>query len=99
MSKKKGKFDLTKLVHDGFLKDGQKLFFVSNPAFFATVEKQFNNEYKIKTHEGVFTTVHAFAQQCLGTESPDHASRWFRDDKNVLLYQIWQDAEADQEAA
>ena len=99
MSKKKGKFDLTKLVHDGALKDGEKLYFVSNPAFYAIVEKQPSHEYKLKTHEGAITTVHAFAQQCLGTESPDHASRWFRNDKNVLLYQIWQDDEDQQSAA
>jgi hypothetical protein len=99
MSKKKGKFDLTKLVHDGFLRDSEKVFFVSNPAFFAIVQKQPNNEYKIKTHEGTITTIHAFAQQCLGTESPDHASRWFRNEKNVTLYQLWQNAEDEQFAA
>ena len=99
MSKKKGKFDLTKLVHDGAIKEGQKFYFVSNPSFFATVEKQPSHEFKLKTYEGVVTTVHAFAQQCLGTESPDHASRWFRDEKNTLLYQIWQDDEDQQNSA
>ena len=99
MSKKKGKFDLTKLVHEGFLKEGEKIYFVSNPTFFASVTKQPNNEFKIKTHEGNTTTVHAFANFCLGTESPDHASRWFRNDKGTLLYQIWQNAEDQQNAA
>ena len=99
MSKKKGKFDLTKLVHDGYVKEGEKLFFVSNPTFFAFVTKQPNNEYKIKTPEGVTTTIHAFAQQCLGTESPNHATHWFRNAKGVILYQIWQDSEEMQNAA
>jgi hypothetical protein len=99
MSKKKGKFDLTKLVHDGFLKDGEKIYFVSNPSFFAFITKQPNHEYKIKTYEETTTTVHAFAQQCLGTESPDHASRWFRTEQNVTLYQVWQNAEEHDQAA
>lgn len=98
MSKKKGKFDLTRLVHDGYLKDGEKVFFVSNPAFFATVQKQPNGEFKLFTTEGV-TTVHAFSQKCLGTESPDHASRWLRTEKNATLYQLWQTSEDEQYAA
>ena len=98
MSKKKGKFDLTGLVHDGFLKDGEKIFFVSNTDLFATVQKQHNNEYKILTPDGV-STVHAFAQKCLGTEPPDHASRWFQNAKKETLYQLWQSAEDQQYAA
>ncbi len=98
MSKKKGKFDLTGLVHDGFLKDGEKIFFVSNPDLFATVQKQPNNEYKILTKDGT-TTVHAFATKCLGTEPPDHASRWFQNAKKETLYQLWQSAEDEQFAA
>ena len=93
MSKKKGKFDLTKLVHDGDVKDGETIFFVSDPTKTAKVQKQPNNEYKILTSEGT-TTVHAFAQKCLGTEPPDHASRWFRTASGKTLYEFWQ-AEAD----
>ena len=99
MSKKKGKFDLTKLVHEGFLKTGEKLFFVSNPTFFAFVEEQPNKEFKLKTFDGVTTTVHAFAQVCLGTESPNHATHWFRTETNVILYDVWQNAEAQEDAA
>ena len=99
MSKKKGKFDLTRLVHEGYLKDGQKIFFVSNPSFFALVTKQPNNEYKLKTFEGTTTTVHAFAQQCLGTEPPEHASRWFKVENNSTLYELWQNEDAEQYAA
>jgi hypothetical protein len=88
MSKKKGKFDLTKIVHDGLLQDGETVYFVSNPNMTAKVMKQPNGEYKLKTSEGV-VTVHAFAQACLGTEPPEHASRWLRNAKNETLYQLW----------
>ena len=98
MSKKKNKFDLGALVHDGCIKDGETFYFVSNPALTFTVNKQPNNEYKIKTADGV-TTVHAFAAKCLGTEPPDHASRWFRNDKNVTLYQFWKADEDESYAA
>ena len=92
MSKKKGKFDLGRLVHDGIVNDGQKLFFVSDPAKFCKVQKQPNGEFKVVTHEGVTTTVHAFAQQCLGAEPPDHATRWYLNTLHfsVLIYRgIW----------
>lgn len=98
MSKKKGKFDLTRLVHDGYVKDGETFFFVSNPAFSATVQKQPSGEFKFFTVDGV-TTVHAFATKCLGTECPDHASRWFKNSKNDTLYQIWQLSEEGEMAA
>ncbi len=89
MSKKKGKFDLTKLVHDGYIKDGEIFSFVSDPTKQFTVQKQPNHEYKIKTSEGT-TTVHAFAQACLGQEPPNHASCWFKNAKGETLYQVWQ---------
>ncbi len=92
MSKKKGKFDLTKLVHDGFVKDGQTLFFVSDPAKNCKVQKQPNGEFKVVTAEGT-TTIHAFAQKCLGTEPPDHATRWFRAENGKTLYEVWQSTE------
>jgi replicative superfamily II helicase len=92
MSKKKGKFDLTKLVHDGFLSEGQVLHFVSNPKFTCVVQKQPNNEYKVKTEEGT-TTLHAFAQKCLGQEPPNHATCWFANDKEKTVYELWQISE------
>lgn len=98
MSKKKGKFDLTRLVHDGFIKDGETFAFVSDPTKTFTVQKQPNNEYKIKTAEGT-TTVHAYAQACLGQEPPNHASYWFKNAKGETLYQIWQLDNDDQQAA
>ncbi len=91
MAKKK-KFDLTALVHAGSLKDGQTLFFVSDPSKTCKIQKQPNNEYKVLVTNGKvtqITTVHAFAQQCLGQEPPDHASKWFRTENNKTLYDLW----------
>ena len=88
MSKKKHKFDLTHLVHDGYVKEGETLFFVSNPKSTCLITKQPNGEYKVKV-TGETLTVHAFAQRCLGTDPPDHASKWFRNEKGVTLYEMW----------
>jgi hypothetical protein len=88
MSKKKGKFDLTHLVHTGDVKDGQDLFFVSNPKQSAKVAKQPNNEYKVVVN-GETMTVHAFATKCLGMDPPDHATKWLRDEKGTTLYDMW----------
>jgi hypothetical protein len=88
MSKKKGKFDLTQLVKDGFIKDGETLCFVSDPKQTCVVSKQPNGEFKVKTADGV-TTVHAFAQKCLGQEPPEHATRWVRTTGGKTLYEIW----------
>jgi hypothetical protein len=92
MSKKKGKFDLTRLVHDGFLKDGEVLSFVSDPKITCTVQKQPNNEFKVKTVDGT-TTLHAFAQKCLGQEPPNHATFWFANATGETVYMIWQRSE------
>ena len=88
MSKKKNKFDLTYLVHQGYLKDGQTLYFVSDPAKTCTVTKMPNNEYKV-TMKNEVMTVHAFAQTCLGQEPPEHGSKWLRTENNKTLYEIW----------
>ena len=87
MSKKK-KFDLTALVHQGYLKDGQTLYFVSDPSKNCRVTKQPNGEYKVLVGEKT-VTVHAFAQECLGMDPPDHASKWFRTDDGKTLYELW----------
>lgn len=95
MSKKKGKFDLTHIVHAGYLKEGQVLFFVSDPKKTCKVTKLPNGEFKVIAG-GETITVHAFAQKCLGMDPPDHASKWFRDEKGATLYDLWHadDAEA-----
>lgn len=86
---KKHKFDLTNLVHDDLVKEGEKLCFVSNPSMFGIVTKMPNHEYKVK-YQGETITVHAFAQKCLGQEPPDHASKWFKGDSGKTLYELWQ---------
>jgi hypothetical protein len=88
VSKKKNKFDLTHLVHDGSLKDGQTIYFVSDPSKTAKIAKQPNNEYKIVVGKEV-TTVHQFAQKCLGQEPPDHAAKWLRVESGKTLFDLW----------
>jgi hypothetical protein len=94
---KKHKFDLTWLVHHGYLKDGQDLFFVSDPAKTCKVAKQPNGEFKVTVGKET-VTVHAFAQRCLGMDPPDHASKWFRTAEGKTLYELWH-AEDSVEAA
>lgn len=89
MSKKKNKFDLTHLVHDGLVKEGETLFFVSDPKFTCVVKKLPNHECKVE-HKGEVVTVHAISQKFLGTEPPDHASRWLRNSNGKTLYELWQ---------
>lgn len=86
---KKHKFDLTHLVHAGYLKEGESIFFVSDPSKTLILFKQPNGEYKVKVGKEVIT-VHAAAQRFLGTEPPDHASRWFRNQSGKTLYELWQ---------
>ncbi len=97
MTKKKNKFDLTHLVNDGYLKNTQTLYYVSDPSKTCKIAKQPNGEYKVTA--GVETmTVHAFAQRCLGQDPPDHASKWLRTENGKTLYELWH-AEEDLEAA
>ena len=88
MSKKKNKFDLTHLVHDGVIKDGQTLFFVSDPSLKCVVVRQINGEYKVSTGKETMT-IHAFAQKCLGQDPPVHATKWLRTENNKTLYDLW----------
>lgn len=88
MSKKKNKFDLTHLVHEGQVKDGETLFFVSDPSKTCKVTKQPNGEYKVTVGKDT-VTVHAFAQNCLGQEPPGHATKWLRNSGGKTLYDLW----------
>jgi hypothetical protein len=88
VSKNKKKFDLTHLVHGGYLKDGQTLCFVSDPSKKSIINKQPNGEYKLKVGAEIMT-VHAFAQKCLDQEPPDHASKWLRTEDGKTLYELW----------
>lgn len=94
---RKNKFDLAHLVHVGCVKEGEKLFFVSDPAKWATVKKMPNGDCKLVCEEET-TTVHALAQKFLGQEPPDHASRWLRNGAGKTLYELWQ-ADLQDEAA
>jgi hypothetical protein len=98
VSKKKHKFDLTHIVHQGLLKDGQTLFFVSDPKKACKIAKQPNGEFKVTVGPETMT-IHAFAQKCLGTEPPDHASKWLRTEQGKTLYELWHAEEEYQEAA
>lgn len=86
---RKNKFDLTHLVHSGYVKDGETVFFVSDPGKVGIVSKQPNGEYKLKSG-GETVTVHALAIKFLGQDPPDHASKWFRNKNNKTLYELWQ---------
>jgi hypothetical protein len=88
VSKKKNKFDLTHLVHQGSLKDGQTLHYVSDPSKTCRITKQPNGEYKVMVGPDTMT-IHAFAQKCLGTDPPDHASKWLRTATGETLYDLW----------
>jgi hypothetical protein len=86
---KKNKFDFSHLVSDKFIKDGEKISFVSDSNFFGFVTKQPNGEYKVKFNNET-TTLHAVATKLLGMEPPDHASKWFKAENGKTLYELWQ---------
>lgn len=88
MAKKKNKFDLTHLVHDGTIKEGQTLFYVSDPTQTCKVTKQPNGEYKVNAGTETMT-LHAFAQKSLGEDPPGHAAKWLRTEKGVTLFDLW----------
>lgn len=93
MGKKAKKFDLKDLVHQGYLKEGDSLFFVSDPSKTCKISKQPNGEFKVsvavKGGPAEIQTVHAFATACLGMDPPEHASRWLRTAQNKTLYELW----------
>lgn len=96
---KKNKFDLTALVNHGRLKDGETLYFVSDPSKSAVIAKQPNHEYKLRLGKEEILTVHACSTKFLGTECPDHASRWLRNAGGKTLYELWQMDISKEEAA
>jgi hypothetical protein len=87
---KKHKFNLTQLVHDGFIKDGETLYFVSDPSKTCTVLRQPNHEYKLEVKNKI-ETVHSFITNCLGQDPPDHATKWVRNGANKTVYDLWQE--------
>lgn len=87
MSKKK-KFDLTALVHHGYVKENETIYLVSDPSKYCVVHKFHNGEFKVEFNKEI-TTIHAFVQTCLGIEPPDHASKWVRVASGKTLYEFW----------
>ncbi len=98
MSKKKKKFDLTHLVHEGSIKEGQTLVYVSDPSKNCKITKQPNGEFKLLVGKDTMT-VHAFAEKCLGQEPPDHATKWLRTEQGKTLYELWHMNDYDESAA
>ncbi len=92
--KKSKKFDLKDLIHNGYIKEGETLFFVSDPSKTCKVIKQ-NTEFKVSVGKGEIQTVHAFASACLGMDPPEHATKWIRTASNKTLYELWHSNEAD----
>ena len=86
---KKNKFDLTHMVKDGLLKEGEKIYFVSDPKMFGVIKMHPGGEYKVEYAKETYT-VHTFSQKCLGMDPPDHASKWFRNEKGKTLFDLWQ---------
>lgn len=86
---KKGKFDLTSLVHAGFVTDGETIYFVSDPAKTGNVKRQPNGEYKLDL-DGEAVTPHAAAHRFLGQEPSNHAAQWLRNGSGKTLFQLWQ---------
>lgn len=95
---KKKKFDLSNLVSSNRLKDGQSLFFVSDPSKSCKIVRHISGEYKVSAN-GETLTIHGFAQKCLGQEPPDHASKWLRTEDGKTLYELWRADESMDEAA
>lgn len=87
---KKNKFDLTALVHHGVFKEGEKVVFVSDAAKSAVIAKQPNGEFKLIA-AGKTYTVHGLAQEWLGQEPPQHASKWFKKENGKTFYDYWQE--------
>jgi len=85
---KKNKFDLTWMVHHGYLKDGETLQFVSDPNKTCQVTRQPNGEYKVVASKETMT-LHAFAQRCLNEEPTFHAAKWVCRKDGKILYDLW----------
>ena len=85
---KKNKFDLTRLVHDGLLKEGQTLFFVSDPSKTCKIVKHPSGEYKVAMGAETLT-VHTFAEKCLAQDPPGHGAKWVRNEAGKSLFDLW----------
>jgi hypothetical protein len=86
---KKHKFDLSHIVHSKLLKEGDKLYFVSDPKLYCTVVKHPGGEYKVE-FQGEMMTLHQCAHKCIGMDPPDHASKWFRTESGKSVFELWE---------
>ena len=90
---KKGKFDLSDLVSAGVIKEGEQLFFVSDPSQIAAVTRVGNSDFKVM-FSGETVSVHAAAQRCLGQEPPNHPAQWFKNSSGKTLFELWKAQDA-----
>jgi hypothetical protein len=84
------KFDLATLVKQNLVKEGETLFFVSDPNKNGKIEKIGSHEFKVRFGKDLFT-IHTLAQTLLGQDPPVHASKWLRNSAGTTLYDIWQE--------
>jgi hypothetical protein len=86
---KKHKFDLSHIVHSNLLKEGEKVYFISDPKYYCPIVKHPGGEYKVDFNKEMMT-LHMAAQKCLGMDPPDHASKWFKNEAGKTLFELWQ---------
>lgn len=89
MSKKNTKFDLESLVKAGVVREGETLYFVSDPSKTCKVEKGGAHDYKVRFGKDLYT-IHTVSQNWLGQDPPGHASKWIRNAGGKTLYDLWQ---------
>lgn len=87
---KKKKFDLEKLLSNGYLSVGQVVYFVSNESSTAEIMKCTNGMHKFNV-SGTFYTPHALVVNWLATEPTNHATQWIRVESGQTLYEVWDD--------
>ena len=87
---KKNKFDFEKLVSKGYLETGEKLYFVSDATFFASLQKTPTGEYKL-FFENNYYTPHSLAITWLGMEPNNTALNWIRTQYDRTLFELWED--------
>jgi len=87
---KKQKFDFSKLVSKKYIRTGEKFYFVSDPSFYATLEKTPAGDLKLY-YEGNYYTPHALAVTWLGMEPNNTALNWIRTEYDRTLFELWED--------
>lgn len=88
----KRKFDLTKIVNDGALHEGQILYFVSLPKLTCKIIKSVDGQFKVIASNKEIT-IYDFVTNCLGMYPPDLAAKWVRTEDGETVYDIWKRVE------